>query len=235
MSLRGAGREAGAWPAIMEAWGHLIPPYPGPDVVPLARVPPPPLLDAESSLELRAWECAVAYRSVVTSMYGRCNAMPVMPRRSWEAPASVMRGAKILTELRRPPMGWCAFSVRNWLTYHAQHAKTKKKRAQQPPIAWVFAATRLQAQEEWYAWERSRLLTGRVLIPQAHSELIMRYESLRRELLELDCPAQAEVEATIERVLSRRKYDRLVRLARKQSQDRSEDLEDRIQRGEYIW
>ncbi len=239
--LRGEKRSAEAWPALMSNWGHLIPRYPGPDVVPLARLPAPALLNSDDPVEVRARECAQAYRVAVHNLYGWCVAFPAPPQRSWargiSLPDRVAIGAAagLLTRLHRPPVAWCAFSTRIWLAYHGENAKTARARKQQPPIRWVFSEKRIKAREDWYSDEYQRMLIGKVTIVPAQRELMRRYEAMRAGLLRLVDPTQQKVSAIINQRLSPRTYEKLVREARAQVSEKLADYEDRMQLGEYIW
>lgn len=232
--LRGDARQALAWPRIMDAWGHLVPRYPGPDVVPLARVPGAPRLDPDEPLPVRVLAVVHAYQATTRHFFGPwVGSFPkpvTVPELRKHRYARLLNAAtERLTELRRAPHAWCAFSASVWRSYHGRGGPKAA------PIPWVLSLKRIDTREEWFAWEETKYAGGRVFIVPAQRELMDRYEGMRLTLLRQPLLDAKRVRKIVGASFPDGLYERLVDDAREQVSRRVDALHRRVQRGGFIW
>lgn len=211
-----------------------MPRYPGPEVVPLARVPAPPRLDSEAPIQLRALEVVRAYQVVTRHFFGAWVGSFPKPVTAQELRRHRHAGllnaaAERLTLLRRAPIAWCAFSAQVWRSYHGRGGPKAA------PVQWVLSLNRIDAREEWFAWEQAKYAGGRVLIVPAQQELLRRYEEMRVELLRHDQLDEKRVRRVVNGSFPNGLYDQLVEEAREQVSDRMNALQRKVQRGGFIW
>lgn len=136
------------------------------------------------------------------------------------------KAAAVFIEHDIAPAAWCAFSVDVW--------RENNKGA--PPIAWVFAAKRIEERRGWFRSVSSDYSGGRVLYSEAGRELMQRQAKLERVLRTLPPEASdAQVAACAASVLSVDEHVRLVADVLKSAKQMNEDLAAKVFVGEWVW
>jgi len=218
-----------SWEELFEKYRSVVPPFPGIDVVPVARVPQPPLLTPEMSKPKALRLTALGYRAAVERVYGDTRILVEATRKDPRAVLeskhahALVQALPLLIEYRVAPAAWSAFSVHVWKNYvmrgdgklfDVPSRIRRPRKHTPPPPKWVFSLKRLEERSEWFAWHEATCRGGQLKLSKAHRELAARHRRLRASL------TREGVELTEERVrelvaehLPHATFERLVREA----------------------
>jgi hypothetical protein len=228
-----ARTEEGAWPSIVAALNGVIPPYPGPSIVPSVTVPPPPKLDAAAPLPERARVVAFAYKGAVEKRFGK-------PCWAFRYGQSVERSkhytdlclcADALTEAKIAPAAWCAFSTDVWKKY------AFGQRGKLPPVTWVCSSDRIEDRMTWFLAELPRYDGGQMWLGDVHRDLLNRWWRMRREIQQVAVRdgSLARAREVVARHFPRGQWDVLVERARVEATKVKQMLEHEVKRGGFLW
>lgn len=185
------------WEQLFEAYSDILPPYPGIDTVPTARVPDPPLLTAAMSKPRQLRLAALGYRAAVEREYGDTRILVEATYRDPRAVLSskhadtLVTALPLLLEYRIAPAAWTAFSIHVWKNYVMRGdgklgdipSKIRRpRRNTPPPPKWVFSGKRLEERSEWFIWHEATCRGGQLRFSKAHRELGTRHRRLREAL-----------------------------------------------------
>ena len=233
MQLSGQGRyKRGMVAGLMQA--GIVPRYPGPELVPPVRVPPPPTLREEHTSAARLELVVRAYRTVMGLLTGKpCKVLARAGQaQSYRYAGQLIEAAGTMAEKGLPPLLWAHWRVAYW------YRKDAARKA--PPLAWVYKLEPLQKMRWMFCKEYHELLTGisEFAVP-AHGELLLRWrlmdETLRRVL-----PAQLNGAEDLAREIvgdffSGDLYARLLEQAVAEAETAQNQLHRRARRGEWLW
>lgn len=217
------------WPVIATALCGIVPPYPGPSIVPLVTIPPPAKLDPRTPLP----ECAgIVLRAYIGAMNRRFRQRYRMPRdvRASAYFFDLMLCADAMLEVGVAPAAWCAFSVDVWVHYVARG---------KPPITWVCDYKRVLNVEkhDWFLSELPRYDGGRLHVGEAHRDLLNRWWRMRRAVLSLvgrGAPLD-RVRKLVQRHFPAGLWDMMVAGARTEALAAQHELVDKAKAGMSLW
>ncbi len=240
-ALRGPTTGAYRWADITLRFGARLPVYPAlGTVVPVARVPEPPLLAPGDTEPARALHLALAYRTVVAQRYGRCfhktarwcrrfcgvvdedDIMRMRPEFAY-----LTTSAELLLNLRIAPLAWVAFSVDVYRQYAARKSP--------PGVVWTYAPTRIEERKDWFGYAEQKFRGGRLIIEPEHRELITSFERMRYALMLVSPLSESRVDRIVRAHLSPQKYERLVDALEDKTEEKRREFRRAIQRREWIW
>lgn len=232
MKLQGGARDG--WTEVVLMYGHLLPRYPGVDLLRPAVVRPPPLLLPEESLDQRIWKMLAGYRAAVQKACGYRYVPEVSDRLVAQYRSRNMKQVSdLLIASKIRPVAWCLFSIRFW---KMSHMSSKYPR---PPVAWVYRRNRIIERDEWYGSVMPEMFIGSYLhITKTHRTLIKRYNRLKRELLRTSRDeglTEQKVKDIVLDFLPPGMYRRLVKVAQGEISSEQERLDEALARGDYIW
>lgn len=209
-----------------------VPSYPGPYLMPTARVPAPPKLpEGLSQMEEAVW-LGKAYRGAAeVRLKKKCW---ILVRRDQLARSKLrfvlFAGAKALREAEIPPVAWTLFSVDVWLKYEPQKGKPKP-----PPLSWVFSPKRIEERAGWFWAESGSYIATRNILGPAARELLQRYDTMRLALFQAGATTPEAVAEVVARFLPGDTYDRLLREAKAQAQDDQVRMNAAAAKGDFLW
>lgn len=229
-----------------------VPPYPGPDVVRVAKIPAPPLLDPERPAEGRAKQLARIYHQAIDGRYLRsskaaCGVFwPVIngvsrAKKSKTALAKLHRGryykllveaADALIEHGIPPAAWIAFVLDIWQKYD-----DASRDVTVPPLPmYILSASQIHKWRGWFWSEGGGYQGGKLLFTPTHHQLMQKYAEMQRELRSLpDNVDQTEIYTTVDRYFPDDVYDELVDKTNAEAKHLQGRLRAMRRRGEWLW
>ncbi len=214
-------------PAALPA--GVLPPYPGPAIVPMVQVPPPPLLDPSLGATGRARVLANAYCAVAKERYGvaywafaRCK--NIARQRNYTL---LCKAADAMCAARIAPIAWCLSSWAQWR--HINPAEPF------PRIPWIMRVDRIEKRAGQF--DNARYAGGRVVVGRKHRELIERWLAARTALQKL---ANAQVsDARMAKCVRRHwpegLWETMVEDAVAQAQAKQKQLDADAARGVWLW
>jgi hypothetical protein len=237
-----ASVDPNAWPALLARFGDIIPPYPGPTLVPMVRVPPPPKfnVDVHGGLSLvdRARQLAQAFRAVYEKRvrktcwaFGRSRTLfDVQSSRYY---FDLAECADALYAHDVAPAAWCAFSFDVWKT----HVATGKQAKKPPPVTWVLSGARADERLNWFLAELPRYSGGQVWVGAAHHALIRDWNRMREALLANrgEMWLTLHVMQIVGRYFRGDAYKERVGLAKREAEETIKMLADRVADGACLW
>ena len=208
--------------------GWHPPGCPGPDVVPLRRVPAAPELPAAATdAELALW-LQKAYLGAVVMQFGRGHRSKFFRRRSLVTKSkhfpALVAAARHMREQGIRPAPWALWSLR-----HAAEGLRGP-----PSPTWVFSLTRLRERRAWYLDEADRYCQGRTTLdPPVFRELVKRYFAMKHAL---HCePDEGLWPAIAARWFPGGLYDQMVHQSRVEGAAMAAQVEAMRQAGDWIW
>lgn len=244
--IGGSARLAHRWPAILATYGDILPSFPGPDALRLAKKPSPPMLVRGAGDPEHARVMGRAYRTVITSLYGRTPTEKVDGGKQRRAAFSVIKGAAILQHPEYPtlcnaagllvrytisPLAWVAYSYGGWVAIRAHNRRLPLY----PTVKWVYSMKRLEERQLYFAWHEGFHQGSLVDLAEEHRELVVLYSKMRAALLREKTLTTAQVQKHVDAFLPRREYARLARAAQAKYDARRDEYQDQLDRGDYIW
>jgi hypothetical protein len=213
----------------------VVPPFPGPQVVPVATVPSPPLLDPAAAPEEWARRLAHAYRGAVDLEFGTGAAGWVFKRGDIKTSKHFDRlvaAARLLIADDIAPGAWCIFSCRVWRTTRPGQA------GKVPPVPWVFSGNRLTKRAGWFWSYQGNDFGGRAVMGPKLKDLAHRYARMQHALDGLRTDEPQVVREVVERFFPDGLYDQLVVEARDEAAQTTASIKRRVAEGDlslYRW
>ncbi len=205
-----------------------VPLYPGHAIVKPAFVPEAPLLDLESTDEVRATALARAYRAAIEKRFGR-QRRPILARgdirRSKHYP-NLQAFARELIDHEIAPAAWCIHRIDRW-----RRATKDTSRPSQPSLAWVYNLKAISDDNRWQfrVEYESGKLGGRAVFSKTHLKLLAIYGRMRADLTRMK-KADAVAKHFPDGL-----YEELVDQARRDAAETRYRLETDIARGRHVW
>lgn len=202
-----------------------LPPYPGATVIPPVIVPPPPLLGGGlSDIEI-ADALAEAYRCAVYAVFNSVSRAMTRSRiedtRWFHALCSAGR---LLREHSVAPLAWAVWSMGVW--------KNWKPGGKPAPPNWVFSPSRVDGRMENFFREFGSVGQPRMVITDAHRELLARYRAVVDGVAAEGVPA---LRALIAEHLPAGTYEELLAKAHKESALERGKIEMALMDGAWLW
>lgn len=245
------GRPLRLWSEVLTRFGELLPPYPGVEAVPVARLPEPPRLAKDWTRPFAAVRVVLGYRCAVGHEYGSCRAFsevdPKHPRTvlgSKHYP--VIEGSiDTMVEYQVSPVSWTSFSIFVWRKYVVGGAgaawdsipsqRRAPARSMPPPPGWVFSAKRLRERTDWFAWHEERFVGGRLILTKAHKSLIAAYGAMRTDLVQVKVLDEAAVRAVVHHRMPKKWRTAMIAEATEKAEFHQARLNRAAKNGEWIW
>ena len=217
--------------------GDIVPRYPTPNELCMARLPAPPRLREEHGDDERVRLLLRAYWGATNAHFGEPNLVlancDVRASAYWR---KLLDAAEVLYDLDIAPAAWCSFSCDVWRNNDKRGGKRP------PPIAWVFGVNRILERAGWFAHERGSYGGGRILFSPLHKTICAKFSGLMRFLAReqtrvVDCtPEQAceRVAALVEQFFPggwREWFER----GRVEGRAGHEKLAAMLAHGDYVW
>jgi hypothetical protein len=231
--LQGDGKFVdGLWPWLTKS--GLVPPYPDENVVPLLRVPAPPVLRQEHTEYARGELLVRAYRTVMELLTEQpCR---ILTRRgavqSYKRLDQLLEVAALMVDKELPPLLWAHWRIGYWYS---------RPKPRIPPLTWVYQLKTMQKKRWMFRRDCNALLGVREQRMTAlHRELAARWQGMRSALLRrLAGVPLDKLEATTRGVLAGyfpgNTYWELVEQARLSAHAEQEAIDRRLRRGEWLW
>lgn len=245
-----APKEVRSWEALVQKFGSILPPYPGVDVIPVARVPHPPLITEEMSKTKALRVTARGYRAALEREYGPSR---ILVEATYKDPKAVLESKHahdlvlalpVLIKYQIAPAAWTAFSIYVWKTYvmkgegalHQIPSKIRRPRRGTPPAPkWVFSLKRLEERTEWFSWHESFCRGGQLCLAKPHRELMERHRRLRATLFaSYDDLTDAAVRELVATYLPHATFERLKREAQAFAEFEQDRLDQAALDGEWL-
>lgn len=229
-----------------------VPPYPGSDVVRLAKVPAPPLLDAERDAEGRAKQLARIYHQAIDARYLRTSkaacgtfwgVLNSISRSKSSRPQReklhrsryfkmLVAAAEALIEHGIPPAAWISFALDIWQKYD-----DASRDITQPPMPmYILSPKQIGRWRGWFWSEGGAHLGGKLLFTDTYKELLARYTDLQRDLRALpEAVDQVKIYDTVEQHFPGDDYDVLVETSNAEAKHLQERIREMRRRGEWLW
>lgn len=212
VQISGAAGDGTSTLAALRALGtRIIPPFPGPDLVPMVVTPPPPLMSPRLTDPDRAKALAQAYRGGVERRYPELGACYYARRgeiTSFRDYPKLVEAARLLLELEVPPVGWVLFSIDTWMFYMGD------KSDKPPTVAWTFSAARIVERHGWYEEQAGTYAGGQVYMADAHRLLAATHQAMTLELLRVRPKTRDEVAQVVDHYFPGDRYERMLADAR---------------------
>ena len=203
-----------------------LPPYPSVSRVGIAKLPAPPLLDPEATMEKKVDMMVRAYRGAVESRYNkRCFAFSRGDIRNSKYWKLLTEAAETLCDFEASPFSWAAFSMDAWIKYSA----TPKNKKKPPPANWVYSAKRIADHSSWFQRESTNYSGGRLYFTNKHKEILRRYDGLRRDSMRVEI-----TEEVMERWFPGG-WEQFYARAKGEAADDQARLNKMAARGDFIW
>lgn len=250
LSGRGPQTVVRSWEELVVQYSDLLPPYPGIDVVPVARVPQPPILTEEMSKPKALRVAALGYRAALERVYGPSR---ILVEATYKDPRAVLSSKHahvlvavlpMLVQYRIAPASWSAFSIHVWRNYvmkgsgalHDIPSRIRRpKKSTPPPPRWVFSPKRLDERTEWFTWHEATCRGGQLRISAEHRELMTRHRRLRAALLAAyDELTRERVQALVAEHLPLATFARLKKKATQRAEYEQDELEQAALGGEWL-
>lgn len=252
--LRLGGKQKGAewrpWEELVAKFGDILPPYPGIDQIPVARVPHPPLITEEMSKTKALRIAALGYRAALEREYGPSRILveatykdPKAVLQSKHAHAIVLALPKLI-EYKVAPASWSAFSIYVWKNYVMKGdgklfdipSKMRRPKRGTPPVpSWVFSLKRLEERTEWFTWHEATCRGGQLRLSKPNRELLHRHRKLRDTLRAVEGELDVDfVQWAVDQHLPKSTYERLRRAATAAAEIEQSDLDERAYSGEWL-
>jgi hypothetical protein len=206
-----------------------------PDLPPAPRVydiapcivPDPPMLDSEESAERHAQLLANWYSGAVEQATGKkCWAFARGPACKSKHFKTLKAAARLFIEHDIAPAAWIAFSFSVW----EQHSDDAE-----PPIGWVFGASRIEERRGWFHSVASRYGGGVQMYVPAAMELMRAHVALRLAVRRARPMTSEELVAIVERMLPLQKREALARKASAEAEQKRAELACDIANGKWVW
>ena len=240
------------WVEIYATYIDLIPQYPGLSVVPVARVPEPPVITEAIGKPKALKMAALGYRAAIENAYGEPSRVLIEATKSdYKAilgskhATALIEAIPLMIENKIAPASWSAFSIMVWKNYVMSGSGKKwdtipskirrPKRGMPPPPSWVFSQKRLQNRTDWFGWHEAHCRGGRLKISPAHKALMQKYESMRRALEDSPKLTKTRVATIIEEILPSSEYSRLINKAKADAEYEQDRMEIAMNNGAWLW
>ena len=177
MVLGYAGEGPLIWQEALRLGQRLLPPFPGPEVVPLVQTKPPQKLDpALPDIERAEFLCG-AYRAAFEARYpdlGSCWYGTRGDLKSYRDYGKMLRCAELFVEFDIAPLAWVLFSLDVWAAYIGRGPAT---------VSFVFTEARIRERREWFEQEECTYTATRTLFTDEHRDLMQRWRDMQQEIL----------------------------------------------------
>lgn len=248
MKIGNSYAPAASWPALQAQFGEFIPRLA--EIVP-ARVPSPPLLTAEMSKRKALRVMALGFRAAMAHSWGSAGRMlsevesddrDAILQSKYLQP--MLDAIPLMIDFKVAPASWTLFSIMVWRQYvlsgprawDAVPSRSRKPNRGVPPTpSFVFSKKRLETRTEWFAFHEAHCRGGKLLISDAHRALVARYDDLKQVLLGLQEPTEATVREAVQQMLTQRTCDRLAKAVQQGYDFQQDELNARVQGGEWLW
>lgn len=226
--IGGTARAAWVWANIVCDFRHILPAYPGENLLHPVRTPRPPLLDPRLSQHKQAVTLANMYTRTMNYFVSRRRKgdfeSPLKQDRSY---ILLLEVAPVFVSAHIPPQAWIKFSLDVFAKFVGRGC---------PKPNWVFSKERLENRQEWFSWEESfNMAQGVVWISPHHHKLLRQHELLKQQLLVYGKLTSRRVQETVDRILPVDDYDYLVKLAQRDYRARRNRFDAALESGEWIW
>ena len=203
----------------------LIPPYPGAGIVNAVFIPTPPLL-AEGLTDVAiANKLAAAYRGAVSSVYNRrCWVLTRGDIAKTKQFSSLVVAGDFLRAKGVAPICWAKWSATVWSKW--------KGVSKNPPVHWVYAITRLDQKLDEFKRD-NHIVTPKVSLTPTHRQLLKIYSSMVEELA--NASTNSDRKLVVAKHFPSGLYDRLVSRVNNETAAIQQRLQQRIDKGEWIW
>ena len=203
-----------------------MPPYPSVSRIGVAKLPPPPLIDENASLDKKVNLLVTAYRGSVESRYKkRCYAFSRGSIENSKYYKTLCAATESFTDLDVSPFSWCAFSIDAWLKYNA----TPKNKSKPPPANWVFSSKRITENFSWFKREANKYGGGLLFYSSSYKDLYKRYDGLRRA-----CFREELTHDLMEKFFPGG-WEKFYERAKKEASADQVRLYQMMKRGEFLW
>ncbi len=216
LGIRGAGRSFIGW---------RYPGVPGlPDVV-FARIPPPPLVEADWARDRKVEFLCATYTHAVEARYGK-GGKPAKcwvlkgkkkPRMGDEMFMFLLDAAETLEEAKLPPSVWVAFSLDVWDHSQGSEDVRRRRNIKWPAPKWTFGLPRINKNRGWCRSDAGNTYVGGLMLMTPHyKDLQLRHSMMRATLMRKEQTSQAAVDAIVRRAFPDDTYERLLTAAQKE-------------------
>lgn len=206
-----------------------VPPFPDIAMINPAVVPAPPKLKPDDRSRDQVAALVKAYKSAVLAKYGQriwslrtgyqLERHPLYPK--------LLAAAKMVLDLGLSPIAWAAWSIDVWREHNA---KAKKP----PPVQWVFAESRLTERVGWFRRD-SGYAGGRIELGAVARNLLARYSSMQAELVGAQDHSAVTIQTIVEHWFPGSLFEDLVDRARVEAAEIQRELNNKAERGEWLW
>lgn len=154
---------------------------------------------------------------------------------------TMLTAIPIMVEYKLAPAAWSLFSIMVWRKYVMtprgwQVVPSRTKTRSIPPNpSFVFSEKRLRERTDWFGFYESHCRGGKLLISDGHRDLVGRYLGLKLALLSLEGPSETEVREVVNSRLTQATIDRLAKKIQQDYDYKQEELDARVQGGEWLW
>lgn len=219
----GAAEEA----RLLALGDRVLPPYPGSSLVPLARVPAPPLLsDAQTEIE-HVQRLGLLWRNALSHRIGRSSYFMVKGRDTAGQRTLLMRAAAMMRTSAIPPAAWILWNLDWWLS--------EPRRPKVPTPGFVFSPNRLEKHGPWFHDEKLAYMGGAIRPGPQHLRLIADWGAMWGCLLRERPETRDTLAAAVERFFPGDDYDVRLRAATVEARAIQRQMDALVQAGGIIW
>lgn len=213
---------------------RVLPPFPGPDVLKPALVPPPLLLDPKLPPLERVEALAAAYRGAVEARTPgfRCWTLTRGDLTKHASYSTLVAAAAVLIEREIAPTAWSLFSVDAWKKFIFA---ANPKAGANPPPRWVYLTSRLEDHAEWFDTQAGEYTGGRTYFAPQHLELAARHQRMTRDVLATRPRTARELLAVVDRHFPDGSWDKLLADAIQATRLMQTQIDDATRRGAVLW
>lgn len=227
-ALRGSAGER--WTEALCRFEHLLPLYPGTNVVATARIPPPPALVTGTELQ-QTLQLVRSYYACKAHHFRGPTPRGVSVKDAQPLVGTLAPAVQWLAQSKTQPIVWCSWVMRSWSLYGPP---TRRKRS--PPIRYVYSKKTIARREEFFSWDGNQVFGSRLVFTSAHRELIRRFTRLRQEIHQLKVLDEAGVQrALVATHLTPAEYKRAVREANNEAAFKQAQIDEMVRKGSYLW
>ncbi len=218
--------------AQLDPGSFVIPAYPGFDVVEPVIIPKPPCIGAKVPEADRVPLLVEAYREAAVAIYKRRIWVPdVVPdSKLW---ANLVQAAELFVDEEVSPLAWAAWSIqRVWMEYAKKGPRGGKPKP--APLSWVFQPARLEKRVGWFGREMGDFGGGRVLMGDAHRQLITWWQGAVSAIRRSGARDDA-ARAIWEQWFPDGAYERGLERARMEAERERDRLKKAMAEGKFLW
>ncbi len=196
-----------------------------------ARIPPPPLLDADDPPDTLARKVAKAYTGALDKVFhARHWGFKGYDPSKWKGYSQLVAGARLLAEYQIAPATWVLWCFKSWKNYVAKTAQSRKVK-EYPPPRWVFAQTRIEERKGWFRREESEFIYNRVINGPKVKELIATWYAYQADLY----TPGSDPNACVRKHFPGDTYERMVEGAKAEAAEYRQRLAKHAEEGVFLW